>query len=421
MSIRSGLVIAVAALGFLGAGWAAPAAAQGAGCTGGGKISKQIAKPMKAAMEAQTARKWNEVLAKVKEADAVAGPKSGFDQYYMAEIRGYAYHNLRQDADAARELEAALNSPCMPEAKKLDRYKSLVGLYSSLRNYPKAIDYANRALKLTRDPDMQVALAQAYYQSGNNKEAARVMTDLAASIEQGGQKPKEQQLLLVVNACQKANDNNCVSRMFEKLVTYYPKPEYWSNLMQAIRGTQLNDLQTLNFMRLGAHVKVLKRPDEFKEMAQLGLEEKLACESETVLEQGFTSKVFVEKRDVDVNTRLLAAAKKECATDKAALPANEASAKAAASGDALVKVGAQYLAAGDPAKAVAALQAGITKGNLSASDLPNQAQRSDEAYILLGIAQLRNNNKPEAAKAFKAVKKDPTMVRIAKLWGLNAA
>ena len=191
--------------------------------------------------------------------------------------------------------------------------------------------------------------------------------------------------------------------------------------MQAIRQTQLNDLQMLNFMRLGVHVKVLKRPDEFKEMAQLAIEEKLACEAQSVLETGFANKVFVEKRDVDVNTRLLAAAKKECATDKAGLAANETAAKSAASGDALVKVGAQYLAAGDPAKAIAAIQAGITKGNLSANDAPNQAQRTDEAYILLGIAQLRNNNKPEAAKAFRLVKKDPTMVRIAKLWALNAA
>jgi Tfp pilus assembly protein PilF len=262
---------------------------------------------------------------------------------------------------------------------------------------------------------MQVAVAQAYYQSGNNKEAARMMNEL---LDRGGV-PKEQQLLLVVSACQKVNDNNCVSRAFEKLVVNYPKPDYWSNLMVALRNSNLNDLQQLNVMRLGVHVKVLKRPDEYKEMAQLGLEEKLACESQSVLETGFTNKIFVEKRDVDVNTRLLAAAKKECAVDKAALPANEASAKAAASGDALVKVGAQYLAAGDPAKAVAAIQAGITKGNLSASDPANQAQRSDEAYILLGIAQLRSNNKPEAAKAFNTVKKDPTMVRIAKLWVLN--
>ena len=113
--------------------------AQGA-CTGGGKISKQIAKPMAAAQDAMKARKWQEVLTRTREAESTPGNKSQFDLYWMAEFRGYAYHNLKQTAEAARELETALNSPCMPEANKLERYKSLAGLYSALRNYPKVIE-----------------------------------------------------------------------------------------------------------------------------------------------------------------------------------------------------------------------------------------------------------------------------------------
>ncbi len=420
MSIRSGLGIAFAATAILGMGFSAPAAAQGAGCTGGGKISKTIAKPMTAAQEAMKAKRWQDVLNRVREAEAVPGAKSGFDQYYMAEFRGYAYHNLRQDADAARELESALNSPCMPEAKKAERYKALVGLYTSLKNYPKAIDYANRGLKGSpRDTELQVALAQAYYQSGNNKEAARVMTDVMQSAEQGGNRPKEQQLLLIRAACERAGNNPCVSQAYEKLVVYYPKPEYWQNLMKALRNApDLDDLQAHNVMRLALHVNVLKDPDQFKELAQLSLEQKLACESQTVLEQGFAKKAFVEKRDVDVNTRLLEAAKKEAAVEKPALPKNEAAAQSAATGDALVKVGAQYLGCGDAAKAAQLIQAGITKGSLAKGD-PKEAERNDEAYLLLGMAQLKNNNKAEAAKAFRNVKKDPTMARIAKLWLLN--
>jgi tetratricopeptide (TPR) repeat protein len=396
-------------------GFSAPATAQGAGCTGGGKISKTIAKPMTAAQEAMKAKRWQDVLARVRDAEAAPGAKSAFDQYYMAEFRGYAYHNLRQDADAARELENALNSPCMPEAKKADRYKALVGLYTSLKNYPKAIDYANRGLKLSRDPELQVALAQAYYQSGNNKDAARVMKDLLASSDRA---PKEQQLLLIRAACEKAGDNACVSQAYEKLVVYYPKPEYWQNLMRALRGGDLDDIQAHNVMRLALYVNVLKDPDQFKEMAQLGLEEKLACEAQTVLEQGFAKKVFVDKRDVDVNTRLLEAAKKEAAAEKAVLAKNVAAARSAATGDALVKVGAQYLACGDVAKGTQLIQAGITKGTLAKGD-PKEAERNDEAYLILGMGHLKNNNKAEAAKAFRAVKKDPTMVRIAKLWLLN--
>jgi Flp pilus assembly protein TadD len=61
-------------------------------------------------------------------------------------------------------------------------------------------------------------------------------------------------------------------------------------------------------------------------------------------------------------------------------------------------------------KAIEALQRGLSKGGV---------KNPDDAGLLLGIAQLRAGNKPEAAKAFQTVTKDPTMARIAKLWLLN--
>ena len=405
-------------MGILGAAWSVPAAAQGAGCTGGGKISKQIAKPMIAAQEAMKNRKWQDVLARVREAEGTAGGKSAFDLYNMAEFRGYAYHNLRQDAETARELETALNSPCMPDAKKFERYKTLTNLYSSMRNYPKAIDYGNRGLRISNDPEMEVAVAQAYYLSGNNKESARVMKELLARLEKGGTRPKEQQLLLVRSACDRSGDNACVSQVLEKLVIYYPKPDYWEHLMKALKSGDTDDLQKLNVMRLQSHVNVLKKPEDFKEYAQLTLERKLACEAQAVLEAGFAKKVFVEKRDVDVNTRLLNVAKADCAKEKAAVAQLDAAARAAKTGDEDITLGAQYLSFGDAAKAVEALQRGVTKGSIAKGD-PKESERVDEAYMLLGLAHLKNNNKAEAARQFKAVRRDPTMIRIAKLWLLN--
>lgn len=416
--IRSGFGIAAAAIGFVALGSASTAFAQGAGCTGNGKISKQIAKPMSAAQDAMKARRWQEVLAKTREADGVAGSKSQTDLYWMSEFRGYAYYELKQSADAARELEIALNNPCMPESKKPERYRNLMGLHSSLRNYPKAIDFGNRALKLSREPETQVAVAQAYYQSGNNKEAVRVMNEMLADLDKRGGVPKEQQLLLVQSACSKVGDNACVSKVFEKLVVNYPKDEYWQNLMAALRNGDTDDIQKLNVMRLATQVNVMKKADEYKEMAQLALEDKLAGEAQAVLEQGFAKKIFVQERDVSVNTRLLAAAKREADTDKTSIAKREAEARAAATGNDAVKVGAQYLGFGDAAKAADLLQKGIAKGGIAKGD-PKEKQRIDEASILLGIAHLRNNNKAEAARAFRSVKQDPTMVRIAKLWLLK--
>lgn len=412
MSIRNGLVIA-ATIGILSVGVSLPAAAQTAACSNQ-KISKQIAKQMSAAQDAMKARKWQESLNKMKEAEAVPGNKSAFDLFTMAQFRAYIYSSTRQEAEAAREIETELNSPCMPESRKADALKNLVGLYTALRNYPKAIEYGNRALKLSRDPEIQVAVAQAYYQSGNNKEAVRVMNEV---LEASG-RPKENQLLLIQAACARVNDNDCQRKVFEKLVVNYPKPEYWQNLMVAFTSGNNNDIQTLNVMRLSQHVGVMKRPDQYKEFAQLLIDEKLACGAQSVLEEAFAKKVFVEKRDVDVNTRLLNTAKTRCTAEKSAVAAAENAATQQPTGDALVKAGAQQLVSGNAAKAAEDIQKGIAKGGIAKDD-PHEAQRADEAYLLLGIAQLKNNNQPEAQKAFRAVKKDPTMVKIARFWLLS--
>ena len=410
MTIRSRFGVATAAVLMMAAAATTTAYAQGA-CTGNGKISKQIAKPMDAAQKAISSKKWNEVLARVREAEGVTGYiPSAFDKFTMTEFKAYAYLQLNQPADATRELEAGLNSPCMAENKKLDRLKNLANLNFQHRQYAKAIDYANRGLKLRKDPELMVTLGQSYYQSGNNREAQRVMSEVIGTVESQGGKPKEDTMLVVIDSCKKANDNNCVTRLFEKMVVYYPKPQYWENLLVAFTQTELSDVQKINVMRLQQKVGVMKRPSEYTEMAQIALDEGLPGEAQAVLEDAFTKKLFTDDRSVSLNNRLLSKAKDTAAKDKASLAAKEAAAKAAATGDDLVRLGAGYLSYGENEKALEALKAGIAKGKLT---------NPDQAGILMGLAYLRINNKAEAAKAFRTVKADPTMARIAKLWLLN--
>jgi hypothetical protein len=76
-----------------------------------------------------------------------------------------------------------------------------------------------------------------------------------------------------------------------------------------------------------------------------------------------------------------------------------------------VKLGAAYLSYGQNDKAIEALTRGIGKGGV---------KNPDEAGLLLGIAYLRSNNKPEAIKAFQTVKQTPAMTRIARMWLISA-
>jgi len=136
----------------------------------------------------------------------------------------------------------------------------------------------------------------------------------------------------------------------------------------------------------------------------------LPGEAQSIIEKGFQKGVFKDAHDKDRANRLLAEAKGAVALDKSTLPKQDASARAKPTGDSDVKLGSAYLSYGEVDKAIEALQRGIAKGGV---------KNPDEAGLLLGMAYLRANNKPEANKAFATVNKTPTMTRIAKLWLLS--
>ena len=89
----------------------------------------------------------------------------------------------------------------------------------------------------------------------------------------------------------------------------------------------------------------------------------------------------------------------------------ERDAAAGATGDAQVTVGQAFLSYGQAEEAVVAIQAGIKKGSLTSAP---------EAQLALGMALLKAGNKPEARRAFSAIKGDGDLERIGKLWALRA-
>ena len=104
-----------------------------------------------------------------------------------------------------------------------------------------------------------------------------------------------------------------MTKVYEKLVLFYPKPEYWQNLLRSLKQGDTNDKQKINVLRLAVAVDVLKSPDDFTEMAQIALDEGLPAEAQSVLEQAIEKKLFKDQRKIDLNNRLLAKAKAEVA------------------------------------------------------------------------------------------------------------
>ena len=85
----------------------------------------------------------------------------------------------------------------------------------AMRNYPKVIDYANRALKA--DPTMPEAAGDAgpglHYLTNDNKNALRVMHEVHGQHRSEGSGPKEQTLHLISRSLRRrVQDNACVDQ-----------------------------------------------------------------------------------------------------------------------------------------------------------------------------------------------------------------
>jgi hypothetical protein len=411
VSNRRGLSAAVATFAIAGLmGMASSAAFAQDACTGRGKISKKVAKQIGAAQELFATKDWTAVLAKAQEADAVPIEKTEWEKFLINEFRALAYTNLKQYPEAAPALEASVASPCMEEAAKKDRLRVVTQVQYANKDWAKAIKYGDEAIKAGGDPELAIFIGNAYYAQNDYKNTQRILDELVTGQEAKGKKPEEQSIRILQSACLNLDDTACVVQQSERLVSHYPKLEYWQQVIGGMLRESKSDKQLLNILRLAEGAESLTKADEYNELGRLAVDQGLPGEAQMVLEAGERKGVFKTANEKARNARLLETAKKAAVLDKSTLDSQDARAKAKATGDSDIKLGAAYLSYNQPDKAIEALNRGIGKGGV---------KDGDEAAILLGIAYLRINNKEEAAKSFRNVKNDPMMTRIAKLWLLR--
>jgi tetratricopeptide (TPR) repeat protein len=374
--------------------------------------SAKLAKPLKEAHDDLNAKKYADAIAKLREAEGTAG-KTPYDQHLINDMLGFAYARTQNYAEAAKAWEAEVDDGITPQSEVPTRVRQLAEANYQIKNYDKAIEFGNRAIKGGfADEELRTLVGQAYYLKGDWKGTLHFEEGLVDDKIKNGQTPKNESLQLVLSACIKLSDSACETRSLEKIVAYYPKPEYWSQLLYTMRQqTSGNEANLLQTYRLMSEVDVLKSPDDYSEMAQLALEQGSPGEAQRILEKGIAKGVFTEPRAKAKNQRLLESAKKAAATDQASLQRIEKEADAAPTGAKNVGLGLAYLGYGQYDKAAEAISKGIAKGGL---------RNESEARLLLGIAQLKAGHKEDATKSFHAVKGDPSLERLANLWSLHA-
>jgi tetratricopeptide (TPR) repeat protein len=399
------LALAVCALGTL----AASDVAQGAEEAANKITTRAVGEPLKKAQAAMQAKQWDTALAEIKKAQAVE-KKTPFEAYQIDEFLGYVLIQQRKFGEAAPVFERMLNSGFVPADQVDDRTKTVAQLYFQIKDNRKAAEWAKKWLaKHPNQEEMSVLLGQAQYLLEDYKSAAGTMMGVVKNAEKNAQTPKENWLQIVLSSYFKLNDKTGIGEALKKMVRYYPKPEYWENLLDLYRHSDTSDKITLGYYRLMNDVGVLKDKGDYVEMAQLALDAGVPGEAQEIVQKGVENGTLKssDKTEQGRYDRLLNGAKKQADADRAELAQLAKDAATAPQGQADIALGHAYLSYGQYDEAIKAFERGLKKGG---------ATDANEAQISLGIAYMKKGQKEQARQAFQAVKDESKWNDLADLW-----
>jgi lipopolysaccharide biosynthesis regulator YciM len=345
----------------------------------------------------------------VNEADAVPN-RTPYENFVIEQMRASAASQAGDNEQAIKAFQALIASGRLSEAEQARYAASVASLYYREKNYGNAATWASRAVKGNpADSATRSLMIQSYFLAGDYASASReALADIQAA-EKAGQTPPEDKLQLLANiAARNGGDKNAYLAALERLVAYYPKREYWADLLRRIEAKPgFSARLTLDLYRLRAATKTLTSANEVVEYAQLALQEGQAAEAKKVLEDAFAGGVLGKGPEAERQKRLLALASQRAADAPKNLQAAEAEAAQDKDGMALVKVGLAYTGLGEYDKGIALIQKGAAKVGV---------KRRDDANLHLGIAYLRAGQKGRAAQVFKAVSGNDGAADLARLW-----
>ena len=390
---------------LLVAGLAGSAAAQA--------LRAEVARPLQQAGDLLRAGKPKDALAKVREADAVSG-KTPQEQLMIDRMRGSAAQRAGDNGTAIAAFESAMASGRLPAGEQAQVAESLAFAYSQTRDFAKSSQWANKAQQLGSN-SASLKQLQTYLQSQSGDYGA-VARDAAAAVsaaEQAGRRPEETDLLRLSDAYQRTNNHAGQAAALEKLLTYYPKKDYWSVALGRLRAKpDLSERYVLDVMRLKLATGNLASADEYMEMSQLALLAGYAAEGKQIVEKGVAAGVLGTGPEAGVHKRLQDMAAKQFADSNADAAKRLAEANAAKDGNLLVQLGSVMAASGQAEQGVALITQGIAKGQL---------KRPEEAKLRLGLALLQTGkNKAKAQQTLRSVQGTDGAADIGRYWAILA-
>jgi hypothetical protein len=369
-----------------------------------------IGKPLASAEAFLRAHQYAKATAQVRIAEAVPG-KTASETLVIEQVRA-AIAQASGDLAGAAAAYQQLLAGGIGGAEGLKLMQNEVGINYKLKNFQNVVYWADKYLKAGgTDPSMRTYLIAGYFQQGKYADAERLQAAQIQAETRGGRAPAEDQLQMLY-ACQRnLKDSAGQLATIKQLVAYYPKPNYWLNVIDNLRSKPgFPNRLTLDVDELEFSLGLVNKPEDAMDMAELAIQAKLPGEAEDVVTKSFAGGLLGTGPDASRHMRLKALVDKTYAADKADLGKEDAAAESDRDGNALFALGQTYASFGMFDKGLPMMEAAIRKDDL---------RHPEDAKLHLALAYWAAGKKPQAIAELKSVRGTDGTADLAQLWILR--
>lgn len=371
-------------------------------------LSKELVKPISAVQDALKKNDYATALASIKDAQAVTD-RTPYDDYIINAFLAQIYINQKDYTNADTPLEAAADSPALPDEQKKATYLNAFQLSLFAKHYDKVVKYGQLLQTMNAlDFKTQGDLAIAYFFLKDSPHAVQYAQLSIDGAKAAGQQPDENMQKILMNAAVAKNDTGSITASLENLAVQYNDAGSWSKLVDLALNTKgIKELDELFLLRLKFMVPESMRTEDYTGLASVANVGGYSTEAYNVLQKGIAAGK-VTAHDAGPT---FAQAKSGAAADARDLKSIASQAERAKTGESDIKLAEDYWGYGRFADAEASARRAISKGGIKD---PN------EGPMLLGMVLVAEGKFADGQQELSQVGGSAARRAAAHLWSLYA-
>lgn len=333
------------------------------------------------------------------------GRLSPYERAQAWNLTGYIHYLEERYPEAIRAYRQVIDQGEVPKGLLASVLRMLSHLHLATGEYAQVIATARRLTGLVDEPaaDVHVLLGEAHFRLREYRAARKAVETALAVVRGRGGRPQESWLVLLQAIHFELGDYPEMIEVLKELLRLYPKEQYLRTLAGAYSqiGDTRKQLAVLEALQEDGRIG---RGGEVVNLANLYLLHETPFKAARVLEKALESGL-VEPNER--NLRLLSQAWSQSRENAKALAPLARAASMSGTGELSLRLAQAYIELERWDEATRALEAGLSKGGLG---------RSDQAYVMLGMARFNMNQLSTAREAFGKALADKRSRGVADQW-----